>query len=115
MRAWAAQVKDSNDSNEVESVFKRRALAAADVLANIDDELPDLHCTLLALARHDDVSAQEVAALRQLQGALVDIARAVMQIRLEKVEGLDGLPLPPYDLWLPFKSGPAKASTQLTG
>jgi hypothetical protein len=112
MRAWAAQVKDPN---ELESVFKRRISAAVDVLANIDDELPDLHCTLVALARYEGVTAQEVAALRQLQGALVDIARAVMQMRREKVEGLDDLQLPPYDLWLPFKGGPAKPSTQSTG
>lgn len=44
--------------------------------------------------------------------ALVDLARAVIEVRQGALHGgaLAAIPLPPYDLWLPFKAASLRTS-----
>jgi len=45
--------------------------------------------------------------------ALVGLARAVIDVRQKKeTDALAALPVPPYDLWLPFKAASLRSSDQ---
>ena len=87
----------------------KRLAAALDAARASAADLPRLHETLLRLAAHKEVAAEDAEALRRLQQALVELALAVIafreHVRDKEPVGFEDLPVPPYDLWLPFKAG----------
>lgn len=101
----------------------------ADYLAQLKAEIagvPEGARTAL-LPLHDSLGALDQAtsdqSSRGFVQALVGLARAVLEVRedaarRDKAESEPGysrlaqLPLPPYDLWLPFKAGALRSSDE---
>lgn len=108
LEAVAGELQQYADGTDDQSAAEcaRKALGSIEYLNTVEKSLPQMHDTMVALARReirsDDPSAQ---ALRQLQEALVDVGRAMIHVRRTDDDAHGGANLPPYDQWLPFKDG----------
>ena len=103
--------QENQEEKGEDAAIRKKIRTALNCCRANEDNLQSLRETLVELARHQVVAPDAATALRQFQEAMVDLARVVIHFRLKKFVGLDHLPMPPYDLWLPFKGGRGIVST----